>query len=65
MFMLSWNIRGIDNRCTFRNLKNLLLEKKKKKKPNIVFLAKTHMTVIQMGGLVRRLGMGGVVCVPR
>lgn len=33
--------------------------------PNIVFLAKTHMTVIQMGGLVRRLGMGGVVCVPR
>ncbi|CAL9011326.1 unnamed protein product, partial [Prunus brigantina] len=60
MSVLSWNVQGLGNRCTFHDLRNLLQDKT----PYIVFLIETRMTAVQMGGLVRRLGVGGVLCVP-
>ncbi|PQQ06302.1 hypothetical protein Pyn_02272 [Prunus yedoensis var. nudiflora] len=44
----------------FCDLKNSLQDKR----PNLIFLVETRMIAIQMGGLVMRLGSGGVVCVP-
>ncbi|CAB4268452.1 unnamed protein product [Prunus armeniaca] len=61
MSLLSWNVRGLGNCRTFRVLINLLQDKT----PDIAFLFETRMTAVQMGGLVRRLGVVGVLCVPR
>lgn len=61
MSMLSWNVRGLGNSRTFCDLKNLHQDKK----PDIVCLTETLMTAVQMGGLLQRLGVGGVLCVPR
>ncbi|CAB4268449.1 unnamed protein product [Prunus armeniaca] len=60
MSVLSWNVWGLGNRRMFRVLRNLL----QNKTPDIVFLTETRMTVVQMGGLVQRLGVVGVLCVP-
>ncbi|CAB4273149.1 unnamed protein product [Prunus armeniaca] len=61
MYVLSWNVQRLGNLRTFHDLRNLLQDKT----PYIVFLIETRMTAVQMGGLVRRLGVGGVLYVPR
>ncbi|KAH0983546.1 hypothetical protein GBA52_010723 [Prunus armeniaca] len=61
MLVFSWNVRGLGNRRTFRDLKSFLQDKR----PDVIFLSETRMTAVHMGKLHTRLGFGGVVCVPR
>ncbi|KAM1977585.1 hypothetical protein ACFX16_014369 [Malus domestica] len=61
MLVLSWNVRGLGNRRTFRDLEFLLQDNK----PFVVFLSETRMNANQMGRLKFQLGMQGVLCVPR
>lgn len=52
---------GIRRSRTFRDLKDLIFVHK----PELVFLIETKMTSVQMGELKTRLGMDGILCVPR
>lgn len=61
MIILSYNFWGLGNRRTFCDLKNLVGDKHS----NVIFLAETRMSVVQMRGLVRRLGLGDVLSAPR
>lgn len=61
MRLLCWNVRGVRRTRTFRDLKDFIHVHK----PDLIFLMKTKMTVAQMGKLISRIGMDGVLCVPR
>lgn len=61
MKLLSWNVRGLNNSRTFRDLKDLL----QGKKPDVVFLMETRMTTDSMDRLNKKLGMAGIFSVPR
>lgn len=61
MRILCWNVRGARGTRTFRDLKDFI----RVHKPELISLIETKMTEVQMGRLKSRLGMDGVLCVPR